>query len=447
MKIIRNRILSLLLSSVFVLSLCLGVCQEAHASDIPGSASTKSYIVVLDPGHGGTDGGACRIYDGTTIAEKDLNLKIAQACKQELETYKNVTVYMTRNSDNYLYSSRPVEELQARADYASNVGADLYVSLHINTASGSSRGSTVFIPVTTENSNGNSFHDDMEKLGKDILNQLQTLGLRNNGTKSRYYDTDDDRDYYAVIRHCKEYDIPAVIVEHAFLDNSSDYYDFLSSDSRLAALGTADAAGIAQYLGLSKRGSNDGETDYPAGQWQKSNGAWYYFDAFGDIQTGWLNLDGTWYYLAEDGVMQTGWQYIQDVWYYLRDDGSMATGWQYVDGTWYYLNGNGAMAEGWTCINGIWYYMNGSGAMMTSWQKVDGAWYYLMGSGAMAHNEYYGGYWLNNNGSWTYPDVASWRQTDGRWWYGDDTGWYAKNEMLRIDGTDDTFNSDGYLEN
>ena len=447
MKHLRNGIRCLLLCAVLALSMCLGISQDAYAYGSRGLTGGRSHVVVLDPGHGGTDGGACRIYDGTTIAEKDLNLKIAQACKKELETYSNVTVYMTRDSDRYLCSSRPVQELQARCDYANSAGADLYVSLHINSASGSSRGSTVFIPVPTVNSYGNSFHNEMKDLGEDILDHLQGLGLANDGTKFRYFDTDDDRDYYAVIRHCKEYNIPAVIVEHAFLDNSSDYYGFLASDDSLASMGKADADGIAKYLGLQKRGSESWEGRHPAGQWQAVNGKGYHFHSAGNVQTGWLNLDGTWYYLGGNGIMQTGWQYINGVWYYFRDDGSMATGWQYVKGAWYYLNSNGAMSVGWIYTDGTWYFMNGDGVMMSGWQKVDGTWYYLTGSGAMAHGEYYDGYWLNDNGSWTYPDVASWKWTDGRWWYGDDTGWYAKNEMLSIDGTEDTFDSEGYLTN
>ena len=67
-------------------------------------------------------------------------------------------------------------------------------------------------------------------------------------------------------------------------------------------------------------------------------------------------------------------------------------------------------------------------------------------SGAMAYREYYGGYWLNADGSWTYPYTASWKLTDGRWWYGDNTGWYAKNQTLWIDGTAYGFDAEGYLQ-
>ena len=56
-------------------------------------------VIVLDPGHGGHDGGASSSFNGKTYLEKELNLKIAQYCKAELETYSNVKVYMTRSND------------------------------------------------------------------------------------------------------------------------------------------------------------------------------------------------------------------------------------------------------------------------------------------------------------------------------------------------------------
>ena len=181
--------------------------------------------------------------------------------------------------------------------------------------------------------------------------------------------------------------------------------------------------------------------------WKHDNHGWWYQNTDGSRLTGqWQMLDGKWYYFDSDSYMHKGWLFTGGAWYYLSGSGAMATGWQYINGSWYYMYNNGVMATGWAKVNGSWYYMNSSGAMQTGWQKINGAWYYLTSSGAMAHSEYYGGYWLNADGSWTYPNTASWRLTDGRWWYGDKTGWYAKNQTLRIDGTAYTFDSEGYLK-
>ena len=61
----------------------------------------KPIVIVLDPGHGGYDGGAMHKWNGKMYREKDVNLAIAKACKKKLETYMGVKVYMTRSSDYF----------------------------------------------------------------------------------------------------------------------------------------------------------------------------------------------------------------------------------------------------------------------------------------------------------------------------------------------------------
>ena len=52
----------------------------------------RDIVIVLDPGHGGSDVGARR----GSVYEKTINFKVAQYCKAELEQYEGVKVYMTR---------------------------------------------------------------------------------------------------------------------------------------------------------------------------------------------------------------------------------------------------------------------------------------------------------------------------------------------------------------
>ncbi|WP_432619976.1 N-acetylmuramoyl-L-alanine amidase family protein, partial [Butyricicoccus sp.] len=103
-------------------------------------ASNGTLIVTLDPGHGGKDSGATAKWNGKTAMEKDMNLKIGLACREELSKYAGVKVYMTRDDDTFL-------ELSDRVKYAQSVNADLMVSLHINSAdSSSARGELVIVP-------------------------------------------------------------------------------------------------------------------------------------------------------------------------------------------------------------------------------------------------------------------------------------------------------------
>lgn len=88
-------------------------------------AKEKPLVLVLDPGHGGSQSGAAR--DNEKVEEKDLNLKIAVYLKQELESYENTEVYLTRTGDEEI-------ELPERIQFALEKRADALISLHNNAA-------------------------------------------------------------------------------------------------------------------------------------------------------------------------------------------------------------------------------------------------------------------------------------------------------------------------
>lgn len=225
---------------------------EAAESGISTARYNGNVVVVLDPGHDGTHGGS----SANGFVEAQLNLKIAQYCKAELEEYYGVTVYMTRDSASCPNGGGNNKScLQRRADIARDMGANLFVSLHNNYSSASSAsGAEIWYP----NQNYNPWTSQVGgSAASKILEQLTSLGLHNRGTQIRNANEDkypdgSAADYYAVIRHCKEYGIPGIIVEHAFMSNSSDAANFLSNDEGLKKLGVADATGIAQYYGLKK---------------------------------------------------------------------------------------------------------------------------------------------------------------------------------------------------
>lgn len=211
---------------------------------------TSSIInIVIDPGHGGKDSGAQASYNGKTYIEKELNLKIAQYCKEELSQYKNVNVYMTRNDDSYV-------ALEDRVKYASTVGATVLVSIHNNSISSSKvHGATVYYPNSSLNS---SIGIEGGALAQEVLSQLVALGLADNGTRIRNSESGDTYsdgsicDFYSVIRNSKKSGFPGIIIEHAYISNMSDATTYLGTDSALKKLGIADANGIAKYYKLSK---------------------------------------------------------------------------------------------------------------------------------------------------------------------------------------------------
>lgn len=229
----------------------VGKSDEVHATGL------GDLVVVLDPGHGGTDPGATRTINGITYAERDLVLKIANYCKTELETYAGVKVYLTRTDNTSSNDSRDV-----RVRKAQQWGADILVSFHLNSTEaqmGTANGAEIYVP--SENYNVNyPYHAVGDALGNKILSQLQKLGLANNGTKIRLgqvdrYPDGSVVDYLGINYYSKLYGYPfaGILIEHAFINNYNDVVYYLSSEDKLKKLGVADATGIAEYYGLQKK--------------------------------------------------------------------------------------------------------------------------------------------------------------------------------------------------
>ena len=233
-----------------------GEAVESAAQGIAEGTQVRStragnLVVVLDPGHGGTDPGA--IYFGHK--ESELALKIAAYCKNELETYRGVTVYMTR-STNQTMGATQVESLDNRVAIAKKYNADVLVSFHLNASENAeANGISVYYP----NSNYNPLIGNEGKgLAQKIQKGLVALGLKDNkvqiwNASSDKYPDGSAADYLGLIRRAKLAGFPCVLIEHAFLSNAGDVSNYLSTDEKLKKLGLADATGIAQYYNLSKQ--------------------------------------------------------------------------------------------------------------------------------------------------------------------------------------------------
>ena len=354
-------------------------------------------VVALDPGHDSSHAGA----SANGVREEVLTLKIAQYCKAELENYAGVSVYMTRTSAACPHpGGSSAKDIEQRVADAAKAGASIYVSIHLNSSTSSSaKGAEVIYPNSSWKPQVGA---DGKRLAELIEDELVGIGLERraiyskNTTIGETYEDGSISDYFTVQISAKEHGIPGIIVEHAFVTNSSDVNNYLNNEAGLKKLGVADATGIAKYFGLEKEGwQKDSKgwwyqsgSGYLKNQWALINGNWYYFDSDGYMRTGWQKISGSWYYLGDtnDGAMKTGWQKISGSWYYLGDanDGAMKTGWEYINGFWYNFGkaGDGSMKTGWYKPNENWYYLGGAedGRMQTDWKKIDNSWYYLGGT-------------------------------------------------------------------
>lgn len=90
------------------------------------SCQSFGYVVLIDPGHGGEELGAVAKMGKKEIYEKDLTLLLSKKIKKYLPS--NITAYLTRSFDRTV-------TLASRADMADTVKADLFVSIHFNSAS------------------------------------------------------------------------------------------------------------------------------------------------------------------------------------------------------------------------------------------------------------------------------------------------------------------------
>lgn len=204
---------------------------------------SNDLVIALDPGHGGSDPGAVN----GSLVEKNLTLKIASYCRDALQDYSGVKVVMTRSSDEYV-------GLSDRVQRAVNAGANVFVSFHINATAGAT-GFEVW--VQNDSSWRYYLHEESSDLGTAILEKLEKFGIKNRGNKESdsqngtKYSDGSPADYLTVLYESRKNNIPAVLIEHGFIDGSAKDQALLSSESSLKQMGEADAEAIAEYYDLS----------------------------------------------------------------------------------------------------------------------------------------------------------------------------------------------------
>ncbi|GBG55563.1 N-acetylmuramoyl-L-alanine amidase [Sporomusaceae bacterium FL31] len=161
----------------------------------------KGKVIVLDPGHGGSDPGAIGL---NNITEKAVTLPIAQKVKALLEK-AGAKVVMTRQDDRDVFGAgaSAVEELSARTNVANKIKADLFLSIHANAFSNRSVG-------------GTSTHYYLKSRYDRLLAEcLQSSVVAADGLTDRGVQA---ANFYVVKRTL----MPAALIEVAFISNPDE---------------------------------------------------------------------------------------------------------------------------------------------------------------------------------------------------------------------------------
>lgn len=204
-------------------------------------------VIVVDPGHGGSQNGA--EYDG--VMEKDINMVVSKVLVEELEKYDGVKVYLTHDS------AEDTMSIQKRAEFANEVDADYFFCIHFNASANHN-----FYGAEAWITSYGRYYSEMYAFSEIVLNEFSNIGVFNRGIKTKL--ETDGTDYYGVLRRCAEFDIPAVIIEHAHMDNARDD-SFLDEEDDLVKFGRLDAMAIAKFLKLK---SEELGVDYSAFEYE-----------------------------------------------------------------------------------------------------------------------------------------------------------------------------------
>ena len=182
-------------------------------------------LIVVDPGHGGDDFGT-KSLTKPKYHEKSLNLTTALILSDFLQKMGYQTL-MTRSKDEFI-------SLQRRAEIANEVGADLFLSVHYNSApSKEADGIEVFYFKSEDNK---ARMNESKKLATAILNKV----IRNTDAKSRGVKSAN----FAVIRETK---MPAILIEGGFLTNSSEL-EKIKDPAYVKSLAWGIAQGVQVYF-------------------------------------------------------------------------------------------------------------------------------------------------------------------------------------------------------
>ena len=191
---------------------------------VPSGKGLAGRVIVVDAGHGGTDGGTS--YAG--VYEKNVTLGVAQELKKVL-TEAGASVIMTRDEDSY-------PSLTDRARLANESNAALFVSIHVNS-----------IPKVNGKSGSITFYhmqDPMDRLLAECIQEqiAEASKIPSLGCWS------DRKIYQSGFKVLRDSNVPSVLIEMGFVNHSFDRAE-MTKPGYKSSVAKAILRGIKTFLG------------------------------------------------------------------------------------------------------------------------------------------------------------------------------------------------------
>lgn len=187
-------------------------------------------VIILDPGHGGPDGGAAI----KGVVEKDIALSISKMLRDYLQE-QGALVLMTREEDEDLagevegYRARKRADLKKRVDFINNSDADIYISVHLNSFTSSKyKGAQTFYTLR---------YKENKDLAKFIQSELRD-NMENTDRETKSID------HVYVMKYAKK---PGALVEAGFLSNAKERED-LTDSTYQTQIAASIYRGIMRYF-------------------------------------------------------------------------------------------------------------------------------------------------------------------------------------------------------
>lgn len=236
-RIFQTKLKKMLLYFIFFILILVGIKVLLNRTKIFQTLGRGTgELVVVDPGHGGIDGGTS---DSNGLLEKDINLDVSLKLKKELNR-EGFNVIMTREKDESLeeYSkikaSRYKRDLHTRKTIVNENNPKAFISIHVNSSKRSSaRGVQVYYFPTS---------DESKRLAENICEAIDQI-VYEDYLKDKNLKAQSIPENFFILR---ETETSGVIVEIGFITNSEDN-ELLRNNKYKKKIALAITEGIKKY--------------------------------------------------------------------------------------------------------------------------------------------------------------------------------------------------------